>query len=153
MLWACGSEPLEGVTGGCGPGSGRLIGGSGKTSCVSGFDRRSMLIAPWLSIFDCLGKIRLVTPLFSTRIIRIRIIRAMSVSRILILSGPDFSGAAAVLGGAGFLGLRDFLCALLIGYYMHFTGYLTNEIGPMTHGTRGRGYAFETWLGDLIYEC
>jgi len=78
-----------------------------------------------------------------------------SVSRILILSGPDFSKAAVFFGGTetDFPDLRDFLRALFIGYYMHFSSYLTNEIGLIPHGTRGVDYALGTWLGDLINEC
>jgi len=44
VLWVCETEPLEGVIGGFGLGSGRFIAGSGTELPVSGSDRRSMLI-------------------------------------------------------------------------------------------------------------
>lgn len=74
----------------------------------------------------------------------------MRASKILTLSILDFSELLSLLIFRGvetvFLVFRDFVGALLMGYYMHFPGYLANGIGSIS-----RGY-FETRLANSIYE-
>jgi len=62
----------------------------------------------------------------------------MSASRILVLLDLGFFGVLAllILGRAwfGFLDFRDFLDVLLMGYYMHFLGCLTNVMSATLNG-------------------
>ena len=151
VLWACESEPLGGVIGGSGLGSGRFIIGSGAGFAVSGLDRRSMLIDFWLFTLARLGKMRLTISWFSTRMISIRRIEMMSASRILILFSLDFSEVFDLLVfrevRAVLLDFRDSIGALLMAYYMHFPGYLANGIEPVSH----ENGCFETLLEDYEY--
>lgn len=74
----------------------------------------------------------------------------ISVSRMLVLSSPNFFGVLPGIVGFGFLDFRDFPGALFIGYYMHFLSHLANGVEPVKCGFRRRMTAdAEAWLGDL----